>query len=168
MQRRRHAVEPPSRLAIWARRVALFSIPVALKLTTASSGTQTVAGLPAGALDTVCAGLAAQSTADGQTPYYPASPSGTGTPLAVDCAIALNASGTGARRITIPHVAGGRIWFSIGGKLTFLLNPGPGLVEPSVTNASDPNINTLWDFAEFTYNSTELYANISAVDFFYP
>jgi hypothetical protein len=104
--------------------------------------------------------------ADGQTPYYPASPSGTGTPLAVDCAIALNASGTGARRITIPHVAGGRIWFSIGGKLTFLLNPGPGLVEPSVTNASDPNINTLWDFAEFTYNSTELYANISAVDFF--
>jgi uncharacterized protein (DUF1499 family) len=30
MQRRRYAVEPPSRLAIWARRVALFSIPVAL------------------------------------------------------------------------------------------------------------------------------------------
>lgn len=104
--------------------------------------------------------------ADGQTPYYPSSPSSTGTPLAVNCSIALNASGSGARRITIPHLAGGRIWFSIGAPLTFLLNPGPGLVEPSVTNSSDPNINTLWDFCEFTYNSGQLYANISAVDFF--
>lgn len=103
---------------------------------------------------------------DGQTPYYPSSPSSTGTPLAVNCAIALNASGASARRITIPHVAGGRIWFSIGAPITFLLNPGPGLVEPSVTNPSDPNINVLWDFCEFTYNASQLYANISAVDFF--
>ncbi len=104
--------------------------------------------------------------ADGQTPYYPSSPSSTGSALAADCAIVLSASGAGARRITIPRLAGGRIWFSIGARLTFLLNPGPALVEPSVTNPSDPNINTLWDFCEFTYNSTELYANISAVDFF--
>jgi hypothetical protein len=104
--------------------------------------------------------------ADGQTPYYPASPSSTGSPLGANCAIALNASGAGARRITIPHLAGGRIWFSIGAKLTFLINPGPALVEPSVSNPSDPNINTLWDFCEFTYNKDQLYANISAVDFF--
>ncbi|HEV2342937.1 MAG TPA: beta-1,3-glucanase family protein [Actinocrinis sp.] len=104
--------------------------------------------------------------ADGQTPYYPSSPSSTGTPLAANCSIALNASGAGARRITIPHVAGGRIWFSIGAPLTFLLNPGPGLVEPSVTNPSDPSINVLWDFCEFTYDNSQLYANISAVDFF--
>jgi chitodextrinase len=103
---------------------------------------------------------------DGQTPYYPASPSSTGAPLGADCAIPLNASGAGARRITIPHLAGGRIWFSIGAPLTFLLNPGPALVEPSVSNPSDPNINVLWDFCEFTYNSSQLYANISAVDFF--
>ena len=70
------------------------------------------------------------------------------------------------RRITIPRVAGGRIWFSIGSPLTFLLNPGPALVEPSVSNASDPNINILWDFCEFTYNAAQLYVNISAVDFF--
>lgn len=103
--------------------------------------------------------------ADGQSAYYPASPSSAGTPLAVNCAIPLNASGASPRRITIPHLAGGRIWFSINGKITFLLNPGPGLVEPSVTNSSDPNINTLWDFCEFTYNSSQLYANVSMVDF---
>ncbi len=104
--------------------------------------------------------------ADGQTPYYPSSPSSTGSPLGADCAIVLNASGAGARRVTIPRLAGARLWFSIGAKLTFLLNPGPALVEPSVSNSADPNINVLWDFCEFTYNATELYANISAVDFF--
>lgn len=103
--------------------------------------------------------------ADGQTPYYPSSPSSTGAPLAVDCAIPLNASGAGAKRITIPRIAGGRLWFSVDQKLTFLLNPGPALVEPSVSNSSDPNINTQWDFCEFTFNSSQLYANISAVDF---
>lgn len=70
--------------------------------------------------------------------------------------------------VTIPHIAGGRIWFSIGTPLTFLLNPGPALVEPSVTNVSDPNININWGFAEFTFNSDQLYANISYVDFVGP
>lgn len=49
--------------------------------------------------------------------------------------------------------------------LSFLLNPGPALVEPSVTNSSDPNINTFWDFVEFTWNDQQMYANISYVDF---
>jgi hypothetical protein len=103
--------------------------------------------------------------ADGQTPYYPASPSAAGSPLAVDCAIALNASGGAPVTITVPQLAGARLWFSIGTPLTFLLNPGPGLVEPSVTNPSDPNIDIQWDFCEFTYNDAELFANISYVDF---
>jgi len=103
--------------------------------------------------------------ADGETPYYPASPSAAGTPLAVDCAIALNASGGAPVTITVPQLAGARLWFSIGTPLTFLLNPGPGLVEPSVTNPSDPNIDIQWDFCEFTYNDTQLFANISYVDF---
>ena len=103
--------------------------------------------------------------ADGQTPYYPASPSAPGSPLAVDCAIALNASGGAPVTITVPQLAGARLWLSIGTPLTFLLNPGPGLVEPSVTNPSDPNIDLQWDFCEFTYNDTELFANISYVDF---
>ena len=103
--------------------------------------------------------------ADGQTPYYPSSPSSTNQPVPVNCAIPLNASGGAAKQITIPHLAGARLWFSIGSPLTFQLNPGPALVEPSVTNPSDPNIGQLWDFAELTYNSSQLFANISMVDF---
>jgi hypothetical protein len=39
---------------------------------------------------------------DGQTPYYPASPAATGSPLAVDCAIPLGASGGAPTPVTIP------------------------------------------------------------------
>jgi len=101
---------------------------------------------------------------DGQTPYYPTSPSSTGAALGANCAIPLGAPGS-TTSITIPQIAGGRIWFSIGSTITFLLNPGPALVEPSVSNSSDPNIDIMWDFCEFTYNSSQLYANISYVDF---
>jgi len=102
--------------------------------------------------------------ADGKTPYYPSSPSTTGSPLGVDCAIGLGAPGT-TITITVPQLAGARIWFSIDTPLVFLLNPGPGLVAPSVTNPTDPNINILWGFCEFTLNSSQLFANISYVDF---
>jgi hypothetical protein len=105
---------------------------------------------------------------DGQSLYFPSNPAKVGTPLAVNCAIALGAPGN-SRNITIPRISGGRIWFSEGSPLTFLLNPGgnntPGLVEPSVTNSSDPNYNINWSFAEFTYNQAQMYANISFVDF---
>ncbi|WP_034090522.1 beta-1,3-glucanase family protein [Streptacidiphilus albus] len=102
--------------------------------------------------------------ADGRTPYYPASPAADGTPLAVDCAIPLGASGSAPTSVTIPYLGGCRVWFSIGAPLQFFLNPGPGLVEPSVTNASDANIDTVWDFCELTFNGG-VYANISMVDF---
>ena len=102
---------------------------------------------------------------DGQTPYYPASPAAAGSPLAADCAIPLGASGGVPTPVTIPHLAGARIWFSIGSPLKFLLNPGPALVEPSVTNPSDPNIDLQWDFCELTYNDAQVFANISFVDF---
>ncbi|MCJ1405345.1 hypothetical protein MMC11_008572 [Xylographa trunciseda] len=101
---------------------------------------------------------------DGKTYYYPKSPSSNGSPLAQNCAIPLGPPGS-TINVTIPQIAGGRVWFSIGSTLTFLVNPGPGLVEPSVTNPSDPNINTSWDFCEFTFNSAQLFANISYVDF---
>jgi hypothetical protein len=102
--------------------------------------------------------------ADGKTPYYPPSPPRPQSPLGVDCAIRLGAPGS-TITVTIPQLEAARIWFSIGKPLVFLLNPGPGLVEPSVTNPSDPNINTLWGFCELTFNSQQLYANISYVDF---
>jgi len=102
--------------------------------------------------------------ADGKTPYFPASPSHTCAPLSEDCSIPLGPQGS-ITRITIPQLAGGRIWFSIGKELTFLVNPGPAIVEPSVTNPSDPNIHIEWDFCEFTFANNQLYANISYVDF---
>jgi hypothetical protein len=101
---------------------------------------------------------------DGRTAYYPTSPSKTLTNLAVDCAIPLGRPGN-TTTITIPHLAGARLWFSQDSKLTFFLNPGPALVEPSVSNPSDPNYNLNWAFCEFTWNDFQLYANLSYVDF---
>ena len=101
---------------------------------------------------------------DGHTPYYPTSPSSPGAHLTHDCAISLGAPGHVTQAI-IPRIAGGRIWFCVDGQLTFLINPGPALVEPSVTNPADPNIHLNWGFCEFTFNAAQLYANISYVDF---
>jgi Beta-1,3-glucanase len=101
---------------------------------------------------------------DGRTPYFPNSPGSVGSPLTEDCSIPLGGPGN-TNTVTIPRLAGARIYFSVDGQLTFKLNPGPALVEPSVTNPTDPNININWGFAEFTYNSNEVYANISYVDF---
>jgi hypothetical protein len=119
--------------------------------------------------------------ADGQSLYFPTSPSSTGADLGADCAIRLGGAGS-TTNVTVPHMAGARIYFSVGSPLTFLLNPGPALVEPSVTNPSDPNIDLDWGqlnvhmlqlydhwhglgFCEFTFNTDQLYANISYVDF---
>jgi hypothetical protein len=102
--------------------------------------------------------------ADGHTAYYPVSPSSNGSPLAVPCDIPLGPPGS-TTTITIPQLAGARLWFSVNDKLTFLLNPGPGLVEPSVSNPSDPNFNKTWDFCELTFNQYQLFANITYVDF---
>ncbi|KAL6710621.1 hypothetical protein ACN47E_008669 [Coniothyrium glycines] len=96
--------------------------------------------------------------------YYPTSPQSVQSDLQADVAIPLGAPGNTVN-VRIPKIAGGRIWFSIDGRLTFKLNPGPAVVEPSVTNPSDPNFNVNWMFAEFTYNDAQLFANISYVDF---
>ncbi|KAI6091981.1 glycoside hydrolase family 64 protein [Hypoxylon rubiginosum] len=105
---------------------------------------------------------------DGKTVYRPASPSEPQSALAADIAISLGAPGA-TTSVTIPQIAGGRIWFSTGAtQLTFLLNPGPAVVEPSVTNKEDPNYNLQWGFCEFTYNQQQLFVNISYVDFVSP
>ncbi len=129
-----------------------------------NSGTDTVYAFVTGqALDNGNALVLLE--ADGQTLYYPASPAAPGSPLGADCAIPLGPSGGAPVTVTVPHLAGARLWFSVGTPLTFLLNPGPALVEPSVTNSSDPNDSLPWDFAEFTYNADQLFVNISMVDF---
>ena len=102
--------------------------------------------------------------ADGVTGYSPPSPSGTLQPVAQDCAIVLG--GTGSQRtITIPRISGGRVWFCKDQPLKFFINPGPSVVEPAATNPSDPNYLLDWGFCELTYNTSELYVNISYVDF---
>ncbi|KAH7041281.1 glucanase B [Microdochium trichocladiopsis] len=102
--------------------------------------------------------------ADGATVYRPVSPSSTLQPLAADVAISLGSPGS-TRNVTVPRIAGGRVWFVIGARLTFLLNPGPAIVEPSVTNPSDKNYSLNWGFCEFTFNADQLFVNISYVDF---
>lgn len=102
--------------------------------------------------------------ADGRTIYFPTSPSQPLSPLAQDVAIPLGAPGNTVHA-TIPRIAGGRIWFSVDARLTFYINPGPAVVEPSVTNPTDANINVNWSFCEFTFNDAQLFANISYVDF---
>ncbi len=96
--------------------------------------------------------------------YYPASPAQPQSSLGADCSIPLGAPGS-TITVTIPQISSARIWFSVGHQLVFLLNPGPGLVEPSVTNSADPNINTFWGFCELTFNASQLFANVSCVDF---
>nr|POE87361.1 glucan endo-1,3-beta-glucosidase [Quercus suber] len=100
--------------------------------------------------------------ANGKDLYFPQNPPAIGSPLTEDCAIPLGAPGN-TTTVTIPQIAGGRIWIAED-HLTFLLNPGPALVEPSVLNPSDPNASVDFGFCEFTLNH-ELYANISYVDF---
>ncbi|KND92803.1 Glucan endo-1,3-beta-glucosidase [Tolypocladium ophioglossoides CBS 100239] len=102
--------------------------------------------------------------ADGRTLYHPASPGGTLQPVGVDCAIAVGPSGS-TRTISVPRMASARIWFCKDQPLTFFINPGPALVEPSATNPSDVNYNLDWAFCEFTWNDQQLYANLSFVDF---
>ncbi|KAF2863099.1 glycoside hydrolase family 64 protein [Piedraia hortae CBS 480.64] len=101
--------------------------------------------------------------ANGKDLYFPTDPPKIGSPLTEDCAISLGKPGN-VVNVNIPQIAGGRIWLSTG-PLTFLLNPGPALVEPSVLNPSDLNAQVDFGFCEFTLNSDQLYANLSYVDF---
>jgi hypothetical protein len=97
------------------------------------------------------------------------SPSAVLTPVP-DYSLTLGGSGSAPTRLTLgDYVIGGRVWFSVGRKIQFFVNPPggnggvPGLVQPGFTS-TDPNWQTNWTFCEFTYNSANLYANISYVD----
>lgn len=108
--------------------------------------------------------------ADGHTLYHPVDPDHDQAELKADVAIKLGTN-MAKTEVVIPRIAGGRIWFSRGQKLKFLLNrsynaqAGAALVEPSVLNRSDPNAGIDFTFCEFTFNAEQLYANISYVDY---
>lgn len=103
-------------------------------------------------------------TADGQSTYQPPTPGSNHTPLAQDCSIALGTRGSAGKAIKIPRLISGRIFFSYDEKMQFFMDTNGGFVMPSEKNVNDPNINVQWTFAEFTFNSVELYGNISFVD----
>lgn len=102
--------------------------------------------------------------ADGKTAHDLTSNGKELAPLGFDHAIPIGGPGT-KKTVRIPRLVGGRIYFSRGRPLTFSVNPGPALVEPSPMNPSDPNYNGSWVFCELTFNSWEVFVNISSVDF---
>jgi hypothetical protein len=59
----------------------------------------------------------------------------------------------------------GRVYFSYGQKLVFKLTTG-GLVQPAVQNPSDPNVNILFNWTEYTLNDSGLWINSTQVDMF--
>jgi hypothetical protein len=96
------------------------------------------------------------------TPYYPASPSAPQTPLPVDCSIPVGAGGEA--NLTLGQMYAARIYFVKNDGLDFFVNPGPALVEPAFANPADPNYQKTWSFCEFTFNPSQIFANISYVD----
>lgn len=96
--------------------------------------------------------------------YRPDSPGAPQTPLPVDCAIPLKGAGAGPVVLTLPQMYGARVYFVRDDKLDFYLNPGPSLVEPAFATPTDPNYGRTWSFCEFTFNTEQLYSNISYVD----
>ncbi|KAI5201258.1 glucanase b [Aureobasidium subglaciale] len=102
---------------------------------------------------------------DGRSLFFPTS-SGMDSPrttLDGDCAISIAACESFS--LQVPQLSGGRLWISKNDRLAFFLDPGPQLVEPSVTNLTDANNQIDFSFVEFTLNEQGLYANISYVDF---
>ncbi|WP_181770670.1 glycoside hydrolase family 64 protein [Amycolatopsis pittospori] len=59
----------------------------------------------------------------------------------------------------------GRVYFSYGQKLVFKLATG-GLVQPAIQNPSDPNVNILFNWSEYTLNDSGLWINSTQVDMF--
>jgi hypothetical protein len=102
--------------------------------------------------------------ADGKTRVFPGSPAAPMTPLGASTGIPLGAVGT-AKRIVIPAMDSGRVYVSVGKALKFFVNPGGGIVMPSVANPADANANVEWAFFELSLDANGVYANISFVDF---
>ncbi|CAK4031280.1 glucanase B [Lecanosticta acicola] len=100
--------------------------------------------------------------------YYPSTTSGTPVPLS-DSDIAIPLGGKGSTTsATIPgYLSASRVWFSDGPLQFFVVGTpnGPGLVEPAAVNPNDPNAATNYGFAELTWNSANIFADISFVDF---
>jgi hypothetical protein len=88
-------------------------------------------------------------------------------PLAATTGIRLRAAGT-RKWLTIPAIDSGWVYFSVGralGVFQSFVNPGGGIVMPSVTKPADANADVEFAFCELTLDGNGVYANISFVDF---
>ncbi|MEU7926715.1 beta-1,3-glucanase family protein [Micromonospora sp. NPDC049107] len=99
--------------------------------------------------------------------FTPASFADNGSDGFLDIAVPL--AEEGATPFVLPMLDGGRIYFSIDGRLRFKVVDGGGkpmLQEPAGSVESDPNFGVLWDFWEFTYNPNGMHCNTTMVDMF--
>ncbi len=102
------------------------------------------------------------ATAGGTFTNWPAG----GNPPTPAPDVAIAGPGNGATTtVQVPRGMSGRVYFSLGKKLTFLLTPD-GLVQPAPWAGGDANRDTLFDWSEFTYNDAGLWLNSSQVDMF--
>ncbi|AOS62073.1 glycoside hydrolase family 64 protein [Actinoalloteichus hymeniacidonis] len=74
-------------------------------------------------------------------------------------------AGNGPTTINLSSMSG-RVYFSMGEKLRFKVNPGNALVYPAGWVSADPNYRTLHDCMEFTFDDTGMYCNTTMVDMF--
>jgi hypothetical protein len=104
-----------------------------------------------------------QGWADANGAFHPWPAGGNPPTPAPDASIAGPANGQ-SKTIRMPKFSG-RVYFSYGQKLVFKLTTG-GLVQPAVQNPSDPNVNILFNWSEYTLNDSGLWLNSTQVDFF--
>ncbi|GIG23064.1 hypothetical protein Cch01nite_37880 [Cellulomonas chitinilytica] len=71
----------------------------------------------------------------------------------------------GSTTIGFPRGFSGRVYFSLGTRLSFFLTPD-GLVQPAPWAGGDASHDVLFDWSEFTYNDAGLWLNSSQVDMF--
>ncbi|GAA4424945.1 glycoside hydrolase family 64 protein [Actinokineospora soli] len=142
--------------------VALAAPPAVLPLVVANeSGRGEAVHLYLTGVNTQTGRLGYVNAAGVFTPW----PSGSIPPSpAPDTAIPGPARGA-STTLRVPLHFSGRMYMSFGAKLRFFLTP-TGLVEPAPWAPGDANRDILFDWSEFTYNTSGLWLNSSQVDMF--
>jgi hypothetical protein len=104
-----------------------------------------------------------QGWADANGGFHAWPPGGNPPTPAPDASIPGPANGQSVT-IRMPKFSG-RIYFSYGQKMVFKVTTG-GLVQPAVQNPSDPNVNILFNWSEYTLNDSGIWINSTQVDMF--
>jgi Beta-1,3-glucanase len=106
---------------------------------------------------------------DGSWYTLPATSAAAPVAIDADYAIPIDAEGS-STTFTVPsYLSSGRIYIADGSLTFYTVTDGSGggaLVEPSVTNPSDPSADVNWGFVEFTNTAAGgMYSNPTYVDF---